>query len=84
METKDYIFDGQRFSSPAEFPNLGSLVGVAQNDGGARTYKGLYSDRDKLPHYPGLATGSDALLVDPDDGLHYLFYEKTTDTWIEA
>ena len=86
--SKDIIVDGHRYSDLSEVPNLGSLVGMPVGTdatmSGMRTYKGLYDDKDKLPHYSDLRTGSDALLVDSSEGLHYLFYEKTSDTWYEC
>ena len=88
LKSNDILYDGHRYKEYADVPNLGSLVGIAVGTdstmSGMRSYKGLYKDKDKLPHYSDLRTGSDALLVDSDEGLHYLFYEKTSDTWYEC
>lgn len=84
IDGRDFVVDGHRYKTVEEIPDLGSLVGVAKGENGGRSYNGLYSDRDKLPHYKDLETGSDALLVDSSDGLHYLYYEKSSDTWYEC
>lgn len=86
METQ-FEYDGHIYdiADDVQIPDLGSLVGTAQaHDHHLRSYKGLYSDRDKLPKYDDMETGSDALLIDSDEGLHYLYYEKTTNEWYEA
>lgn len=75
------IIDGQTYHKGDEIPDLGSLVG---SGGTHRSYEGLYSDKDKLPHYPDLETGSEAMLIEPDTGLHYFKYVKSTDTWYEC
>lgn len=76
------FFDGHVYNKGDELPDLGSLVGTSRGEQTCRSYKGLYQDKDKLPHYDDLQTGSSALLVNGTE-LVYFFYEKTTDTWNE-
>lgn len=83
-ENRPYVVDGHTYQNFEDAPNLGSLSSVLDGENGTRSYSGLYSDKDKLPHYTDLKTGSSALLVDSSEGLHYLFYESTTDTWYEC
>lgn len=76
------FFDGHVYNKGQEIPDLGSLVGVSRGEKAGRTYKGLYADKDKLPHYDDLETGSTALLVNGSE-LIFFMYEKTTDMWVE-
>jgi len=76
------IFDGQAYDDPAAIPDMGSLE-CTDVVGNKRSYFGFVSDRDKLPTYDGLASGSDATLVDPTGGSStiVLYYHKPTKTW---
>lgn len=76
------IIDGHIYNIGEELPDLGSLVGISKGENAGRSYKGLYQDKDKLPHYKDLVTGSSALLANGNE-LVYFFYEKSTDQWIE-
>ena len=74
------VYDGQRYENGQEIHDLGSLVATSTS-GGVRNYEGLSKDRDKLPVYDDLETGSSAFFVDTGQ----LFkYEKTTKTWYET
>lgn len=76
------VVDGHIYNKGQQLPDLGSLVGTNRGEKAGRTYKGLYTDKDKLPHYDDLETGSTALLVNGSE-LVFFFYEKTTDQWTE-
>lgn len=73
------IFDGHRYGTWDEVPDLGSFVATSVS-GDIRNYEGLSKDVDKLPKYDDLQTGSSAFCIDTGQ----LFkYEKTTKTWYE-
>lgn len=73
------IYDGQIYNDPSEVPNLGSLVATSV-DGNIRNYEGHYSDRNKLPKYDNLATGSSAFLSD-NGTFRLMKYYADTKTW---
>lgn len=79
MEKSVIVVDGHKYTSVSEVPDLGSLVGKANEDG-TRSYEGKYSDKNKLPKYDDLLTGSSAFLS--DGGSFKLFkYYADTKTW---
>ena len=55
--------DGKYYEEGTE-PNFGSIQNVGVR-GSQRDYQGLIADKDKLPKYDDLATGSSATLIDP-------------------
>lgn len=69
--------DGQYYEKGQEIPDLGSWVATSV-DGLVRNYQGLSADKEKLPKYDNLQTGSSAFCVDT---LEIGYYEKTTNTW---
>ena len=69
-----YFYDGQRYDSQADVPDLGSWECV-QTDGGKRTYWGLSKDINKLPKYDDLRTGSKAVCL--DTGSCYAYHAHT-------
>lgn len=74
-----YMQDDHFYESKEKAPDLGGLIG-RQNDDGTRTYEGHYSDKQKLPKYDDLLTGSSALLS--NKGTFVLFkYYADTKTW---
>lgn len=75
------VYDGHKYESRADVPDLGSLVGTDAGDG-KRSYEGKYVDKDKLPKYDDLASGSSASLVS-DSGLSVFKYEATEKKWYE-
>lgn len=74
-----YIIDGQEYETQEDAPDLGSLIGT-QNEDGTRSYKGKWEDKDKLPKYPSLKTGSSAFLFDGEKYI-LLVYHKTSKIW---
>lgn len=77
--TEPCIIDGHKYNIGDELPNLGGLVCV-ESKGGIRKYEGHLSDKDKLPKYDDLKTGSSALLSDDGTFVLYKYYEDTK-TW---
>lgn len=71
------VYDGQYYFKGDEIPDLGSLV-ATEVDGNTRSYEGLSKDKNKLPKYDDLETGSSAFFVDTSEVYEY---EKTTKTW---
>lgn len=78
-----YQYDGQWYESKEDprIPDLGSLVGTDDGNG-KRSYEGKLEDKDKLPTYDNLATGSSASLVS-DTGLTVLKYVASEKKWYE-
>lgn len=73
------VIDGHRYNVGDELPDLGSLV-CTSVEADRRGYEGKYSDRNKLPKYDDLGTGSSAFLS--DNGSFKLFkYYADTKTW---
>lgn len=77
VENTMIVFDGQRYYKGDELPDLGTLVAVSVQ-GNVRNYEGLSKDRDKLPKYDDLETGSSALFYDTKE---LYKYEKTNKRW---
>ena len=73
------IFDGHEYKVGDEIPDLGSLV-CTSIEGNKRTYEGKYSDKNKLPKYDDLETGSKALLSDSGTFKFFKYYADTK-TW---
>ena len=74
-------YDGHAYERAADCPDLGSLVCDKAYNGeyqGKREYMGLSKDRDKLPKYRDLRTGSSCVMLDTGD---VYFYESTTQEW---
>lgn len=57
------VIDGQYYKKGDEIWDLGSLECIEVN-GRQRSYFGFLNDKDKLPKYDNLGTGSKAILVD--------------------
>lgn len=74
-----FVVDGQQYKTKAEIPDLGSLIGRANEDG-TRSYEGHYSDKSKLPKYDTLLTGSSAFLSDGGNFVLFKYYADTK-TW---
>ena len=74
---KTIVIDGQTYNEGDTIHELGSLQCVEVR-GNQRDYQGLIKDKDKLPKYDDLGTGSSALCVDNGD---FYKYEATTKTW---
>lgn len=74
-----YEVDGHFYTSKDDIPDLGGLVGHANPDG-TRSYEGHYTDRNKLPKYDDLMTGSSAFLSDGGSFLLFKYYADTK-TW---
>lgn len=73
--------DGHSYKKGDEIPDLGSLVCTSEEDNGRiRGYEGHYSDRNKLPKYDDLATGSSAFLSNGGKFVLFKYYEDTK-TW---
>lgn len=72
------IFDGQKWATEADVPDLGSLE-CTSYEGTVRNYQGMSIDADKLPHYVG--EGSSCLMLDTAD---LWMYHKKTDTWLKV
>ena len=80
---KTIVIDGQTYNEGDTIHELGSLQCVEVR-GNQRDYQGLIKDKDKLPKYDNLATGSSAKLVDPD-GIEKTIianYDAQTKRWI--
>lgn len=73
------IYDGHSYNKGEEVPDLGSLVAMPGSDK-IRNYEGLSKDKNKLPKYDDLETGSSAFFYDTGQAFKY---EKTTKTWYE-
>lgn len=73
------IYDGHYYKAGDELPELGSLVCTGV-EGKIRQYEGKYSDKDKLPRYDDLATGSSAFLSNDGNFVLYKYYADTQ-TW---
>lgn len=70
------VLDGHYYGVGENVPDLGSLIGV-KNDDGTRSYSGKNSDYTKLPVYSDLLAGSSAALSDAS-GLHVYNFDGTT------
>ena len=73
--------DGHTYKVGEEIPDLGSLVCTSEEDNGRiRGYEGKYTDKDKLPKYDDLSTGSSAFLSNNGKFVLYKYYADTK-TW---
>lgn len=80
IPTGKSLVDGHWYGEGDEIPDLGSLSCVSDgHDGKLRNYEGLSADKDKLPKYDDLETGSSAFLYGNPPEVYK--YEKTTKTW---
>ena len=70
--------DGHWYEPGEEIWDLGHWDCADDASVAQRTYFGLSSETDKLPHY--VDSGSSAMCVDTGDVLIFL---KTTDTWYQ-
>lgn len=73
------IVDGHRYEKGEELPDLGSLT-CTSADKNIRNYEGKYADKDKLPKYDDLGTGSSAFLSDSGSFVLLKYYADTK-TW---
>lgn len=73
------VYDGQVYEKESDIPDMGSLVCVSV-EGNIRGYEGKYVDRNKLPKYDNLATGSKAFLSNNGDFVLYKYYADSK-TW---
>ena len=73
------VFDGHTYQKGEEIPDLGSLV-CTNSQGRIRNYEGHYTDKNKLPKYDDLATGSSAFLSDNGNFVLFKYYSDTK-TW---
>lgn len=73
------VIDGHYYAKGDEIPDLGSLV-CTSAVGNIRSYEGHYDDRNKLPKYDDLSTGSSAFLSDNGNFVLYKYYADTK-TW---
>lgn len=63
VATQTVVIDGQTYNEGETIHELGSLQCVEVR-GNQRDYQGLIKDKDKLPKYENLGTGSSATLID--------------------
>ena len=79
---KTIVIDGQTYNEGDTIHELGSLQCVEVR-GNQRDYQGLIKDKDKLPKYDDLGTGSSALLIDPNGAESTIIgkYDAPTKTW---
>lgn len=77
------IFDGQTYQVGEEIPDLGSLECVEVR-GNQRDYQGHIQDKQKLPKYDDLGTGSSATLIDPNgiENTIVAKYDSNTKQWL--
>ena len=74
------VVDGQTYKKGQEIPDLGSLVCIDDTKKPIREYIGFVKDKDKLPKYADLGTGSSATLIDPngiEDTIIAKYYAST-------
>ena len=77
------VFDGQIYENENDIPDMGSIQCVEVR-GNQRVYQGFVQDKQKLPKYDDLATGSSAKLVDPNGVEKTIIgnYDAQTKRWI--
>ena len=77
------VFDGQIYENENDIPDMGSIQCVEVR-GNQRDYQGFVQDKQKLPKYDDLATGSSAKLVDPNGVEKTIIanYDAQTKRWI--
>lgn len=80
---RNLVYDGQEYAPGDTLPDLGSLECVG-TDGNKRMYQGYIQDKDKLPKYDDLGTGSSATLIDPNgvESTVIAKYQATDKTWV--
>lgn len=78
------VFDGHTYENEADVPNMGSIQNVEVR-GKQRDYQGFVQDKQKLPKYDDLATGSSATLLDPNGVESTIIgkYDEQTKTWYD-
>jgi hypothetical protein len=83
VANKTVVIDGQTYKEGDTIHELGSLQCVEVR-GEQRDYQGFIQDKDKLPKYEDLATGSSALLIDPDGVESTIIgkYDAPTKQWL--
>ncbi len=79
------VVDGKAYEDISQAPDLGSLECIDDTRENQRDYQGFLEDRDKLPTYDDLGTGSTALLYDPNgvEETVVLKYQASTKKWYE-
>ena len=84
VANKTVVIDGQTYNEGDTIHELGSLQCVDVR-GEQRDYQGFVQDKDKLPKYEDLATGSSALLIDPDGVERTIIgkYDAPTKQWLD-
>lgn len=84
VATNTIEIDGQIYKPGDILPDLGSLECVGTN-GNQRAYFGFIEDKDKLPKYDNLGTGSNATLVDKNkvEETIVLKYHSLTKEWYQ-
>jgi len=77
------VFDGQTYENESEIPDMGSIQCVEVR-GNQRDYQGFVQDSQKLPKYDDLATGSSAILIDPNGVESTIIgkYDAPTKQWL--
>ena len=76
-------FDGHEYESELDIPDMGSIQNVEVR-GKQRDYQGFVQDKQKLPKYDDLATGSKATLIDPNgvDATIIAYYDSQIKQWL--
>ena len=84
VAVKTVIIDGQKYNEGDTIHDLGSLQCVEVR-GKQRDYQGFVQDKQKLPKYDDLATGSSATLIDPNGVESTIIgkYDEQTKTWYD-
>lgn len=82
VANKTVVIDGQTYNEGDTIHELGSLQCVEVR-GNQRDYQGLIKDKDKLPKYDDLGTGSSATLIDETGTESTIIgkYDAPTKTW---
>lgn len=77
--------DGKYYEEGTE-PDLGSIQCISDERSPQREYFGYVQDKDKLPKYDDLATGSSVKLVDPNGVEKTIIgnYDAQTKRWISV
>jgi hypothetical protein len=75
--------DGKYYEEGTE-PDLGSIQCISDEKSPQREYFGYVQDKDKLPKYDDLATGSKATLIDPDgiESTIIAYYDAPLKKWL--
>ena len=82
VANKTVVIDGQTYNEGDTIHELGSLQCVEVR-GNQRDYQGFIKDKDKLPKYDDLGTGSSATLIDETGTESTIIgkYDAPTKTW---